>query len=461
VQRSKERFPLAFSYGKTLYKDARTLINLTCLKHGDFEVLPHVHLRLNSAGGCPKCSRNSLKSIDEFIADAHKLHGEAYDYSATVYVSAKAKVSIICRAHGPFLQEASSHLSGAGCPKCWGEKKANIHAQTLELRHRTFLEKAVEIHKDVYDYSGAFYKNHNSPLQIICKTHGPFFQRPAVHLRGGGCPTCAAKLIGRARRSSTERFVCQANVVHDNYFDYSSVLYKTTHEPVVIICPDHGPFEQRPSNHLQGAGCPICAGLHRGQERKEFRALNLLEDFQAAHGDRYDYSRVVYVDSRTKVEIRCPAHDKFFVTPANHLQGIRCKECALENRPDYVDARVHNDPEYAAREGFVYLLRVTHPLREGYFYKIGITSREHPRLRFRYARYERFSIEVIAFKQGTMREVWEHEKMVKHQIKERNALIPPFCGDYWHWTESFQDVNQALSVSTALIEEDRPSMIEL
>lgn len=46
------------------------------------------------------------------------------------------------------------------------------------------------------------------------------------------------------------------------------------------------------------------------------------------HGDRYDYSKVLYIDSRVKVTIICPEHGEFEQTPNSHLQGCGCKACA-------------------------------------------------------------------------------------------------------------------------------------
>jgi hypothetical protein len=126
------------------------------------------------------------------------------------------------------------------------------------------------------------------------------------------------------------------------------------------------------------------------------------------------------------------------------LQGIRCKECALENRPDYIDSRVKNDPEYSKKLGFLYLLEVVHPKREKPFYKIGITSRETPAARFRYSRYDKFSIVVMHSVSGAMLEVWHIERRIKALISSSGAALRPFCDDYWHWTESFEDVGGAL-----------------
>ena len=91
------------------------------------------------------------------------------------------KIEIVCKTHGVFLQTPNSHLQGSGCPFCYGNKKLNT-----EL----FIEKAKILHNNKYDYSLANYRNWNSKIEIICKTHGVFKQSPSLHLQREGCPKC-------------------------------------------------------------------------------------------------------------------------------------------------------------------------------------------------------------------------------------------------------------------------------
>lgn len=50
---------------------------------------------------------------------------------------------------------------------------------------------------------------------------------------------------------------------HGSKYDYSKINYVNNRTKVTIICPEHGEFEQTPSNHKNGAGCPHCAYLKR------------------------------------------------------------------------------------------------------------------------------------------------------------------------------------------------------
>ena len=46
------------------------------------------------------------------------------------------------------------------------------------------------------------------------------------------------------------------------------------------------------------------------------------------HGNKYDYSKVEYINDKTKVCIICPEHGEFWQTPNNHLNGNNCPLCA-------------------------------------------------------------------------------------------------------------------------------------
>ena len=62
-----------------------------------------------------------------------------------------------------------------------------------------------------------------------------------------------------------ETFIEQANKVHNDHYDYSKVKYINSQTPVIIICPKHGEFLQRPLRHLAGSGCRYCGIEHRKQ----------------------------------------------------------------------------------------------------------------------------------------------------------------------------------------------------
>lgn len=121
------------------------------------------------------------KSTEQFIYQANKTHNNKYDYSKVNYINTDIKVTIICQEHGEFEQVPYHHLSGRGCPKCYGNSKSN---------KEDFLKKVNIIHNNKYDYSKVDYINAYTKITIICPKHGDFNQRPTNHLSGNGCPIC-------------------------------------------------------------------------------------------------------------------------------------------------------------------------------------------------------------------------------------------------------------------------------
>lgn len=132
-----------------------------------------------------------------------------------------------------------------------------------------------------------------------------------------------------AERLSTEQFLERCRNVHGDKYDYSYVKYRSMKEKVQINCKIHGVFFQSPDSHLKGRGCPIC-----GQKQRIINQTYTTEQFikkaRNKHGDKYDYSRVNYINSHKKVEIICPKHGIYEVIPGNHLYGQQCPKCQNE-----------------------------------------------------------------------------------------------------------------------------------
>jgi hypothetical protein len=128
-----------------------------------------------------------------------------------------------------------------------------------------------------------------------------------------------------SRKLTKEEFVEKAREVHGYKYDYSKVEYKNATTKVCIICPVHGEFLQKPNYHTQGNGCPKCAG-------KRMDTKLFIEYAHKEHGDKYDYSKVVYKKSKDKVCIICPVHGEFYQTPNSHLQGQGCLKCGVKSR---------------------------------------------------------------------------------------------------------------------------------
>ena len=72
----------------------------------------------------------------------------------------------------------------------------------------------------------------------------------------------------------------------------------------IIICNIHGEFKQIANNHLLGRGCPKC-GIDSASRQKILTTSEYIMKAKSKHGDMYDYSKVNYKNSGTKVIIIC------------------------------------------------------------------------------------------------------------------------------------------------------------
>ena len=195
-----------------------------------------------------------------------------------------------------------------------------------KLTTEQFIEKAKKIHGNKYDYSKVNYINNNTDICIICPKHGKFRQKPKGHLEGKGCKECAKEILSEKRKMDTEEFIKRAKKIHGDKFDYSKTDLKNRNEKgeICIICPIHGEFWQNPTSHLCGKGCKKCKGLEKTTE--EF-----IEQAKKIHGDKFDYSKVNYIDSKHKVIIICTKHGEFKQKPGHHLNGQGCPFCRAES----------------------------------------------------------------------------------------------------------------------------------
>ena len=196
-----------------------------------------------------------------------------------------------------------------------------------KLTKEEFIERSRAIHGDKYDYSLVEYRGKDIKVKIICPIHGVFEQTPNNHMRGAGCYKCGRDTVSKKTRYTKEDFIRVANEKHNNKYDYSLVDYVNSKCKVKIICPVHGIFEQKANNHMNGLGCKLCAN-EENAKRQTKSAEDFIKKAREVHGDKYDYSKVVYENWNKKVCIICPTHGEFWQTPGNHLHGWGCKKCS-------------------------------------------------------------------------------------------------------------------------------------
>lgn len=194
-----------------------------------------------------------------------------------------------------------------------------------QLTQEEIIRRFRQIHGNKYDYNKIIYNNIFTKVCIICPIHSEFLQTPANHLKGKGCPKCKIEKLSNDRLSNIDEFIFKAKCCHNDTYRYDNFIYKDSQTKSYVTCLKHGDFLISPNNHLRGTGCPICFG-NIVLTTEEF-----IKRAREIHGDKYDYSKVNYINNWTKVNIICTEHGEFWQIPANHLQGKGCNNCGNIN----------------------------------------------------------------------------------------------------------------------------------
>lgn len=127
-----------------------------------------------------------------------------------------------------------------------------------DIKTLEYIKKCKEVHGDLYDYSKVVYVNSNTKIVIIDPIYGSFEQKACNHLEGQGNPKRAHNNL----KYSIEEFIKKCNLIHNNFYDYSKVVYINTYTEIVIIDPELGDFLITPQYHLAGGGHPSRSYTH-------------------------------------------------------------------------------------------------------------------------------------------------------------------------------------------------------
>lgn len=268
---------------------------------------------------------------DDFIARAKLVHGDKFDYDLVPdEFSAKDNVPVICKIHGTFHTVASSHIcDGRSCFKCASEKRAE--SKILKAKS-SFIAKAKCVHGDKYDYSHVEYTKAKNKVVIGCIAHDLFWEVTAnSHLSGSGCPLCARELLGRSFKKPREYFVEKAKNKHNSKYDYSLIPADVkAKDKVNIICKEHGIFSQTLFDHVDGkVGCRGCTGEVLSKRSRTDKDAFIAQAV-AVHGDKYDYSNLVYTKKTSTIRYTCKVHGVVEQRGDHHLTTIGCPKCASD-----------------------------------------------------------------------------------------------------------------------------------
>jgi|GEM_PF-1942916 len=256
IKRAKIVHGDKINYNLTKYTCMTEFVELTCHKGHVFTQTPSSHIAGN---GCSACARNKRFTQSQFLELSFNRHGNRFGYELSKYKSMCSNIIIMCHEHGLFITTPYNHIKRIGCNKCEAIEKTRKYYNS----YIKFLNKAYEIHSDLYEYDLVEFVNTQTPIKIRCKKNHIFQQTPKMHVKGSGCPICKGGI-----RYTKEKILQMFFEVHKTLYEYPDFEYKNIETPIPIICKKHGVFKQKPVVHFHGNGCKKCSAKSSKMEKE-------------------------------------------------------------------------------------------------------------------------------------------------------------------------------------------------
>lgn len=293
----------------------------------------------------------------------------------------------------------------------------------IKLTTEEFLKRVNDIHNGQYTYKDDLvYKNAHSYIDIKCKEHGWFKQKPYAHLNGQGCIHCGNKKSANKRKNVDH--VSKLNDIHNNQYDYSDTIFNIGKEKITVKCKKHGNFDVLLKGHLRGTGCNECAIDRNAKLQKIKTFFTFVTKTNLCYNGYYTYdmSKFIY---RGDVTITCPLHGEFETTYHKHVNGQGCDICHPKIKQNTTSYLKSNYIKICGDGGSnLYVLKMYDDGKP--FYKIGITN--NTKRRFSELPYN-VDIE-LCYHSKDVGFIWQTERELHRKFKhKRYEPVLKFGGD--------------------------------
>ena len=168
------------------------------------------------------------------------------------------------------------------------------------------------------------YKGANEKILIRCKDCGYEWKaipRSVLNSKHG-CSKC--KLNQSKHERAKQNFLKKLDTEKWEFMQFNSP------SDVMVKCKICGNIRHTTSDNILRFGCKRCSSRIQNEPFK-LTTEEFITRARKIHSDKYDYSKVVYINYKTPVIIICPEHGEFLQTPNKHLSGHGCPKCAGRN----------------------------------------------------------------------------------------------------------------------------------
>lgn len=198
-----------------------------------------------------------------------------------------------------------------------------------KLTKEQFVQKAVNIHGNKYDYSTMIYKTAHDTIEIYCNTCKKYFKLVAyAHTnKKQGCYDCS--LLSKSFNRLQERLTALSRHYRDRYL-FPDISHTRVDDYITVKCKVHDQEYSHPLSYFtSGQFKPSCC-------YEEIKRIKRFENFYNKLSEYHKQKYVYNIDSFTIVtepmSIFCPLHGEQSQKPAVHLKGHECFHCGQETK---------------------------------------------------------------------------------------------------------------------------------
>ena len=185
-----------------------------------------------------------------------------------------------------------------------------------KIHKNEFLKKAHQIWESKYDYSKIDYVDFETEVEILCSVdgHGFFKKKPKLHVNSKkptGCPICGRQAQINKATKPFKLFLEEANLIHNNKYEYFEESYVNSKIPMKILCKKHSIFKQAPDSHINGKnGCPKCRDELTGINSRldEDIILKRLNKNAKKNNTQVSFNYDEFIGVNEKLKVICSKH---------------------------------------------------------------------------------------------------------------------------------------------------------
>ena len=216
------------------------------------------------------------------------------------------------------------------CPEhgsFWQRPAKHLHGQGCPKCSGLGADKMTPLREryPAWDWSGVSITNSKTPLNLTCSIHGAFTTTyNALMNRREGlsvCPSCNRVSGGGVRRVPASTWVKRTKAAHGDAITLVGSP-EGSQTLTTFRCVEHGEFEARPADIAYGHGCPTCGGTARIENLRK-TIMVTPDEFRAraadCRGDEYEYDMTTFTGMKAPMRMICSTHGEFWQRPANHI----------------------------------------------------------------------------------------------------------------------------------------------